>query len=79
MKPTRRKPLEQLERPYESLTAKAWGLADAGHLTEAEIEFAQIVTGHDQLANPRELWDLPLRYRPFGSGQNIDGESRSAC
>ncbi len=40
---------ENMERPYESLTAKAWGLADAGHLTEAEIEFAEIVTGHDQL------------------------------
>ena len=43
------KVLEHLERPYESLTAKAWDLTDEGHLTEAEVEFAKVVAGNDQL------------------------------
>ncbi len=43
------KEIEQLERPYESLTAQAWSLADEGLLTEAEVEFAKVVSGQDQL------------------------------
>ena len=41
--------LDQLERPNESLTARAWALADEGRLTEAEVEFANVVTEHQQL------------------------------
>ena len=37
----------QLERPIESLTTEAWGLADEGRLTEAEVEFAETIVGNE--------------------------------
>lgn len=39
----------EVSEPVDSsLTAKAWALADEGRLTEAEVEFARSIVGHQQ-------------------------------